>query len=151
MGYYAHVLLLVFFACSSDTFIMLRYFRASPTPTRSTLLNAHLTSQGICDNLQKQASHRVLWRSSVGQMCYVPRDDFYQHSSGHGPSCTPADRRLGVVWVHDGSASQVGSEFGWYCIRYVFVHICSMRRNSLLTENTCRVVCVHCHYLVHFS
>ena len=70
---------------SSDIFIMLRY----AVSTRDTQPTNMISSQGICDNLQKQETRRVLWNHGVGEISHDAGISFPQAPNHCGTPSSP--------------------------------------------------------------
>ena len=108
---------------SSDIFIALRY----AVSTRATQPTDMISSQDICDNLQKQDTRRVLRNHGVGEV---------NHGAGinlpQAPSCyrTPSDpdRRFQLLRHRGRPPVNVGSEFNRHHVWYVFILVLAVGR-----------------------
>lgn len=115
-GYYIQVFLIMFFLLSSDLLITLRYvvlpISLAPRPVDT------ISSQGVCDNFQKQDTRTVLCGSDVGENVHVTRNICSPASDHHNPPSNPNRRRRPVPGEYRPPA-HVGSKLDWHCVWYV--------------------------------
>ena len=93
-----------------------------------------ISSQDICDNLQKQETRDVLWNHGVGEINHGVGNIFPQAPSYYRTPSDP-DRSFQPVRGRHTPPVNVGSELSWHPVWYVFVlipTICIKRQGLLI-------------------
>ena len=100
-----------------------------------------ISSQGICNQFQKENTRGVLYNPGAGEIGCHARFRFFQASGDHTPPFRNPDRSFRPVWARRGPPLHVVCKLNWYCVWYVveLVLVLGVEYRGLMTAGNTQI------------